>query len=164
LKGATVTRIVALAFVSAVALAVFALLPPLQPVSSTQPSGAAFAQMLPDELMAINFGSKEERMKKSKIEGPGMRSIGASDPDWCRPCHMNHDKVRAGLVKKQQQQARPRVTQARAAAAAPAPAASSAATPAVASSAAPAAATAAPAAAPAATPAAPAAAPAAAKP
>ncbi len=71
-----------------------ALAQPLLP-AATNLHGSALAQMLPDELMAKNLGSKEERMKKSSIDGPGMASLGPNDPQWCRPCHLNHDKVRA---------------------------------------------------------------------
>src|SRR5262245_55566971 len=78
-------RTVRLALWSATMLVSFALAQP----------HSALAQMMPDELMAKNLGSKEERMKKSSIDGPGMKSLGPNDPQWCRPCHLNHDKVRA---------------------------------------------------------------------
>ena len=91
-------RIVQLAFWSTMMLASFALVPPIFPTVIT--GGSAQAQMLPDELMAKNLGSKEERMKKSSIDGPGMKSLSPSDPQWCRPCHLNHDKVRASRAAK----------------------------------------------------------------
>ena len=93
-------RIVQLAFWSTMVLVSFALLPPIFPTFTTVTGGSAQAQMLPDEVMAKNLGSKEERMKKSSIDGPGMKSLSASDPPWCRPCHLNHDKVRASRAGK----------------------------------------------------------------
>ena len=93
-------RIVQLALWSTMVLVSFALLPPMFPISASATGGIAQAQMLPEEVMAKNLGSKEERMKKSSIDGPGMKSLSASDPQWCRPCHLNHDKVRASRAAK----------------------------------------------------------------
>lgn len=93
-------RIVQLTFWSMMVLVSLALLPPMFPISDAATGGMAQAQMLPDEVMAKNLGSKEERMKKSSIDGPGMKSLSASDPDWCRPCHLNHDKVRMSRERK----------------------------------------------------------------
>jgi hypothetical protein len=93
-------RIVQLTFWSTMVLVSFALLPPMFPISAVPTGGIAQAQMLQSEMMAKDLGSKEERMKKSSIDGPGMKSLSASDPQWCRPCHLNHDKVRASRAGK----------------------------------------------------------------
>jgi hypothetical protein len=93
-------RIVQLTLWSTMVLVSFALLPPMFPISASATGSIAQAQMLQDEVMAKNLGSKEERMKKSSIDGPGMKSLSASDPQWCRPCHLNHDKVRASRAGK----------------------------------------------------------------
>jgi hypothetical protein len=93
-------RIVQLTLWSAMVLVSFALLPPMFPISASATGSIARAQMLQDEVMAKNLGSKEERMKKSSLDGPGMKSLSASDPQWCRPCHLNHDKVRASRAGK----------------------------------------------------------------
>jgi hypothetical protein len=108
----------------------FGLAQPLLP-AATSLHGNALAQMMPDELMAKNLGSKEERMKKSSIDGPGMKSLGPNDPQWCRPCHLNHDKVRASRAagRKAPGATRTAATAAAAAASASAAVPASAATP-----------------------------------
>jgi thiol:disulfide interchange protein len=101
--GAIMKRIVQIVVLSAFVFGVLAAVPALMPESvAPKSTGAALAQMLPSESILIDFGSKEERMKKSRTEGPGMAALDAGAADWCVSCHRNHDRVRAARARRGQ--------------------------------------------------------------
>lgn len=103
-------RIVRLAVLSGLALVSVSAITSILP-ASLRHSGAAQAQMLPDDPHAkaaarANRASasraaadKAARMKKSATDGPGMTVITKDAPLFCRVCHESQDKARAAKRK-----------------------------------------------------------------
>jgi hypothetical protein len=104
-------RIVRLAVLSGLALVSVSAITSILP-ASLRHSGAAQAQMLPDDPHAkaaaranraaaskSAAADKAARMKKSATDGPGMTVITKDAPLFCRVCHESQDKARAAKRK-----------------------------------------------------------------